>query len=105
MVFSLHPEYRWLLGNHWTPDEIQGEVREGSGNRIRSRIRAVFLVTTCFGNCHVRWFRIYNKQFIDGIYYLFFLFQQAKAVGNGGFNEIMEATLDYNEKPTASSKM
>ena len=31
--------------------------------------------------------------------------QQAKAVGNGGFNEIMEATLDYNEKPTASSKM
>lgn len=30
---------------------------------------------------------------------------QAKAVGNGGFNEIMEATLDYNEKPTASSKM
>lgn len=30
---------------------------------------------------------------------------QAKAVGNGGFNEIMEATLDYNQKPTASSKM
>ncbi|XP_068737662.1 arf-GAP with SH3 domain, ANK repeat and PH domain-containing protein 2-like [Montipora capricornis] len=30
---------------------------------------------------------------------------QAKAVGNGGFNEIMEATLDYNEKPTASSNM
>lgn len=53
----------------------------------------------------MRWFRIYNKQFIDGIYCLFFLFQQAKAVGNGGFNEIMEATLDYNEKPTASSKM
>ena len=53
----------------------------------------------------MRWFRVCNKQFIDGIYSLFFLFQQAKAVGNGGFNEIMEATLDYNEKPTASSKM
>ena len=35
----------------------------------------------------------------------FFFLQQAKAVGNGGFNEIMEATLDYNEKPTASSNM
>ena len=34
-----------------------------------------------------------------------FFLQQAKAVGNGGFNEIMEATLDYNEKPTASSNM
>lgn len=30
---------------------------------------------------------------------------QAKAVGNGGFNEIMEATLNDDLKPTASSKM
>ncbi|EDO34178.1 predicted protein [Nematostella vectensis] len=29
----------------------------------------------------------------------------AKAIGNGGFNEIMEATLDIDQKPTANSKM
>ena len=38
-------------------------------------------------------------------YCAFSCLQQAKAVGNGGLNEILEATLDYNQKPTASSKM
>ena len=42
---------------------------------------------------------------IDGTHSVLSYLQQAKAVGNGGFNEIMEATLDYNQKPTASSKM
>lgn len=46
-----------------------------------------------------------NGLLMELIFCYITLFQQAKAVGNGGFNEIMEATLDYNEKPTASSKM